>query len=381
MQAGYLIRSVDIEGTALHIDGDLNATVPIRVLGAPSSTKDLHFNSQKLSFTTDPVTGEWSSTLTYTAPQLNIPNLSTLDWKCLDDLPELQATYDDSAWTAADHSTTNNSITPLLTPTSLFGSDYGYNTGALIFRGHFTADGSETSLYLNTQGGWAFGSSVWIGDVYVGSWTGIDAEMANNSTYTLPNLVSGKKYILTVVVDNNGLDENWVVGPDLMKAPRGILNYELTGRNQSVITWKLTGNLGGEQYVDKVRILFVTRSFHSAVLTPHARFAALSTKVASTPSDKASHSPTPQTTNGPPAPPSKASPRRASLSTKLTSTSTSRTTTTSRSPSSSETRRSTALSPIIGPSCGLMGISLGSMPTILGHSRSILFPKVSFVMI
>jgi hypothetical protein len=33
----------------------------------------------------------------------------------------------------------------------------------------------------------------------------------------------------------------------------GILDYSLAGRDQSAITWKLTGNLGGEEYVDKVR--------------------------------------------------------------------------------------------------------------------------------
>lgn len=38
-----------------------------------------------------------------------------------------------------------------------------------------------------------------------------------------------------------------------MKSPRGILNYDLIGRPQSSITWKLTGNLGGEQYFDKAR--------------------------------------------------------------------------------------------------------------------------------
>jgi hypothetical protein len=60
-------------------------------------------------------------------------------------------------------------------------------------------------------------------------------------------------YVLTVIIDNNGLDENWVVGVDGMKQPRGILDYTLSGRNQSDITWKLTGNLGGEAYIDKVR--------------------------------------------------------------------------------------------------------------------------------
>jgi hypothetical protein len=38
-----------------------------------------------------------------------------------------------------------------------------------------------------------------------------------------------------------------------MKDPRGILNYSLDGHAQSDISWKLTGNLGGEAYIDKVR--------------------------------------------------------------------------------------------------------------------------------
>jgi hypothetical protein len=253
VEAGYLVRSIDIEGTALHINGDLNATVPIKVIGAPSSTKDLHFNGQKLSFTVDPVTGDWSSTLQYTAPKISLPDLSSLAWKYVDDLPEIQPSYDDSAWTKADHKTSNNSVFALETPTSLFGSDYGYNTGVLIYRGHFVATGNETRLTTWTQGGSAYGTSAWLGSTYLGSWPGIDASVAYNSTYTLPNLVRGKSYVFTILVDNNGLDENWVVGVEDMKSPRGILNYSLSERSQSAITWKLTGNLGGEQYIDKVR--------------------------------------------------------------------------------------------------------------------------------
>ena len=236
---------------ALHIEGDLNATVPIRVIGAPSNIKTLHFNSDKLSFTVDPVTGEWTSTLNYAEPKINLPDLSTLTWKYVDNLPEIQTSYDDSAWTVANYKTSNNPY-QLRTPTSLFSSDYGFNAGALIYRGHFVADGTETSFALSTQGGGAFGSSVWLNDVYVGSWTGIDKDRSNNSTYTLPNLVAGKAYILTIVVDNNGFDESWVVGTDEMKNPRGILYYDLVGRSQSTISWKITGNLGGEKYIDKV---------------------------------------------------------------------------------------------------------------------------------
>ena len=253
VQAGYLIRSVALNGGTLNINGDLNATVPIKVLGAPAGARELQFNGRKIDFTTNPVTGEWSSTLKYTAPDVNLPDLSSLSWKYVDNLPEIQPSYDDSAWTVADHTTTNNTIASLQTPTSLFGSDYGYNTGVLIFRGWFTAQGSESSLYLNTQGGSAFGSTVFLNSTYIGSWPGIDAASSNNATYTLPNLVAGKSYVFTILVDNNGLDENWSVGLDLMKDPRGILDYGLSGRDQSDITWKVTGNLGGESYVDKVR--------------------------------------------------------------------------------------------------------------------------------
>lgn len=252
IEAGYLIRSVSLSGTSLDIFGDLNATVPLKVIGAPSNISTIVFNGQSVNATQDKVTGEWSSTLTYTAPSFELPDLSTLDWKYLDDLPEIQAGYDDSLWTDANHTYTPNPVRNLTTPISLYSSDYGYHTGVSLYRGHFTANGSESSLYLHTIGGSAFGSSVWLNSTYIGSWGGIDADEDNNSTYTLPNLVAGKSYVLTVVVDNNGLDESGYTGDDEMKTPRGILDYNIDGR-QSGFTWKITGNLGGEQYVDKVR--------------------------------------------------------------------------------------------------------------------------------
>jgi hypothetical protein len=39
-----------------------------------------------------------------------------------------------------------------------------------------------------------------------------------------------------------------------MKTPRGILDYSLDGGHKlSDIKWKVTGNLGGENYVDRTR--------------------------------------------------------------------------------------------------------------------------------
>jgi len=94
---------------------------------------------------------------------------------------------------------------------------------------------------------------VFLNSTYLGSWPGIDAAEDHNDTYTLPNLVAGKSYVLTVLVDNQGLMENGFAGDDGMKTPRGILDFALDGQAPTAITWKLTGNLGGEQYIDKIR--------------------------------------------------------------------------------------------------------------------------------
>lgn len=242
-KAGYLLRTATINGDDLHLTGDINSTTTIEVIGSPLSGGSVYFNGEALPS---------SNIVTFTPPQVSIPSLSTLTWKSIDNLPELQPNYDDSAWTAA---TNTNSSNPrrLTTPTSLYASDYGYNTGSLIYRGRFTATGNESALSISTQGGSAFGHSVFLNGTLLGSWPGIDRDENYNQTVTLPNISAGSLYILTVVIDHMGLDENFSPGSDEMKNPRGILNYDLSGRPQSAISWKITGNYGGESYVDKTR--------------------------------------------------------------------------------------------------------------------------------
>ncbi|KAF2189615.1 glycoside hydrolase family 35 protein [Zopfia rhizophila CBS 207.26] len=253
LKADYLMRSAKVDGGTLALTGDLNATTPVEILGgAPSSLSSLTFNGEEFEFKTDK-NGVITANIDYPKPRLNIPQLNSLKWKYIDSLPEIQATYDDSKWTKADLKKTYNSLRPLTTPTSLYASDYGYHTGTLLYRGTFTATGSEKTLSLFTQGGSAFGMSAWLNGTFLGSWTGYDRAMNGNNTFTLPNLGSGKTYVITVVIDNMGLDENWTIGTETMKNPRGIMNYQLDGHNQSDVSWKLTGNLGGEDYKDLSR--------------------------------------------------------------------------------------------------------------------------------
>jgi hypothetical protein len=272
--AGYLLRNATVSGTALNIAGDLNATSSLEVLsGAPSGLTNLNFNGQSLKFKQDATTGIATARLIYTAPMISLPAFGNYPWKYRDSLPEIKNNYDDSAWTVCNLTQTLNPFVNNTTPVSLFSGDYGYSTGSLIYRGRFTATGSESTIYLQTQGGSAYGMSAWLNNTYIGSWAGIGIAANHKDTFTLPKTKAGQSYVLTVVLDHMGNDEHYYPGDGVssrslkhlytanvhqyantdMRTPRGILNYTLAGRPATAVSWKLTGNLGGENYADLVR--------------------------------------------------------------------------------------------------------------------------------
>lgn len=260
-KAGYLLRTATRVGTSLHLTGDLNATSTLEIVAGHPGSNDIYFNGIKVQGV-ESANSRLSATLTYSPPEFQIPDLTALEWKYIDSLPEIYASYDDSLWTRADHTNTTNTardnggtVLSLKTPTSLIAGDYGYHTGSLVYRGHFTANGNESSLYLSTQGGSGFGHSVWINSTYLGSFNGAGVPSGYNQTLGIPSgtLARGKHYVITVVIDHMGEETNWTPGYDTMKTPRGILDYALDGHRQSDVAWKVTGNLGGEQYVDQTR--------------------------------------------------------------------------------------------------------------------------------
>ncbi|KAF2089080.1 glycoside hydrolase family 35 protein [Saccharata proteae CBS 121410] len=252
-KAGYLLRNATVLGSTVALVGDLNTTASLEIIGgAPDKLSELTFNGDSIPFN-QTNTGSVLATLSYTEPSVKLPELSTTEWKYIDTLPEISSDYSDDDWTVASNAYSNNTVRNITTTTSLYASDYGYNTGVLLYRGHFDATGDESTLTLVTQGGSAFGMSAWLDSTYLGSYAGIDAATNATNTFTLPNLSAGTSHVITVVVDNMGLDEDWTVGSEEMKDPRGILDYTLTGHAASDVTWRLTGNLGGEDYADHVR--------------------------------------------------------------------------------------------------------------------------------
>lgn len=252
VKTGYLLRTAEVKNNCIYLTGDLNATSDIQVIGAPAHTSELTWNGQSLPFKQG-WDGVVSATATYKQPSITVPDLSKVGWKVIDSLPEIQSSYDDSLWTTADLTYSNNTIRNLTTPRSLYASDYGYNTGVLLYRAHFSANGNEKTFYIQTQGGSAFGHSLWLGDSFLGSFDGADVYTNWNMTVNLPALTSGQDYIITAVIDNNGLDEDWTVGSEGSKNPRGVLDYTLSGHDKSDVTWKLTGNLHGEDFEDVTR--------------------------------------------------------------------------------------------------------------------------------
>lgn len=250
VQAGYLLRTATIQGSTLALTGDINVTTAIEVVGYPSSVTGVSFNQFGPS-TAKNSRGVLGGIATYTAPTISLPVFTDLVWKVIDSLPEARH-YDDSNWVNA----ASTNPFPFVTPTSLYGSDYGFNTGNLVYRGHFTANGNEgnaSTLSVSCTGGLAFGLSVWLDDTFLGSWAGDALIESNQQTLTLPALTACQEVNLTVLVDTMGFEEAAPIGSNATKTPRGIMNYGLSGHASTDVTWKITGNLGGEGYVDKTR--------------------------------------------------------------------------------------------------------------------------------
>ncbi|QKX57235.1 uncharacterized protein TRUGW13939_04343 [Talaromyces rugulosus] len=248
---GYLMRSAKIVGTKLDLIGDINATTTIEVISAPTVIKSISFNGLAYPISK---TNLGSSTITvkYTSPGIKIPNISELEWKYVDSLPEIHSGFNDTLYTSLTRIESNNPRN-LSTPTSLYAMDYGYHTGSFIYRGHFIANGHEKSAWLNISGGNGYGHSIWLNQTFLGSWVG-EASIQNNvhNVKFSKELEQGKPYVLTVLIDHMGYDEE-APGTDAIKFPRGILNFDLSGHGQDDITWKMTGNFGGERYADLTR--------------------------------------------------------------------------------------------------------------------------------
>lgn len=244
----YLVRNATIKGSTLAITGDLKSgeTTDLEVL-APSSVRGVTFNGKSVKVSKT-ATGTLKGSVGVKDLSPKLPNLKTLEWKCTDSLPEIAVGFDDSKWTKADKTTTARPARyqPLGGKLMLYSDEYGYHQGESLvarvttgFDGWCRKFGVPRSireqchwrealcarvgnllccLWIETNlgsSGYNFGFSAFLNGAFLGSGQGRSGSDAAggidlvNATYTFPAGVIGTENVLTVVVDNMGLDEDW----------------------------------------------------------------------------------------------------------------------------------------------------------------------------
>ncbi|GJJ09054.1 hypothetical protein Clacol_003276 [Clathrus columnatus] len=254
----YLVRNVTIEGNELKLTGDLNRSTILTVF-APDNVRTVSWNGLPV----DELKQAQGSSSALTG-QLTMESLSSLqapqltNWKFADSLPEIKSDFSDKNWVTANHTKTNIIVPPQFGDGRvLYGCDYGFCEGAVLWRGHFIGTGQEKSVNLSIAGGTAFAASVWINDVFIKSTPGDNSTPSStDEVFEFPSgsVKVGKDNVITVVQDNTGLDESGSTTND-PKSPRGIQGFQLDVGN--ITTWKVQGKLGGyTNYPDKTRGIF-----------------------------------------------------------------------------------------------------------------------------
>ena len=121
----------------------------------------------------------------------------------------------------------------------LYVDEYGFHNGIHLWRAYFT--GSATGVFLNVQGGTAFGWSAFLNGQLVGSFLGSTSLEAGNLTLSFSNVTvdSTGQNVFLVIQDNSGHDETTGA-----LNPRGIINSTLLGNEFT--SWKVAGTAGGD---------------------------------------------------------------------------------------------------------------------------------------
>ncbi|WP_253767216.1 beta-galactosidase [Goodfellowiella coeruleoviolacea] len=183
------------------------------------------------------------------------------DWRHQAETPEADPGFDDSGWTAADHTTTVSPIKPKTLPV-LYSDDYGFHHGSVWYRGRFTATGAETAVSLNAITGKRGVYLVWLNGHYLGSAAGgvqADSEAPINpdpgrGDFAIPPglLAEGSTATLAVLVENMGHNDDWTAEDTRFKQPRGLFGATVAG-STAPIAWKIQGARGGEDLADPAR--------------------------------------------------------------------------------------------------------------------------------
>ncbi|KAL4934561.1 glycoside hydrolase family 35 protein [Aspergillus undulatus] len=249
----YLVRHADLSGSTLALRGDAEGETTLEVF-ASQEVEKVTWNGEDLTVSKTSY-GSLKAELA-APPTIELPPLS--GWKSSDSLPERFPDYDDSgkAWVEANHLTTPNPHKPATVPV-LYANEYGFHNGVRLWRGYF--DSSASGVFLNVQGGYAFGWSAWLNGHFLGSHLGNASIDQANATLTFPSNTlneDGTPNVLLIVHDDTGHDQTTGV-----LNPRGITEARLLSAENDdgnstapeFTHWRVAGGAGGESDLDPVR--------------------------------------------------------------------------------------------------------------------------------
>lgn len=149
----YFVRSASASGSTLSLYGDLNTTTDVYIAASPSYTS-FTWNNASIAPTK---TSFGLMKVTLPGPS-NVPTAPSITgWKWKDSLPEIAYGFDDSDWTTANDTFTNNTNKPFDPDYTgryvLYGQNYEFAIGSMIWRGHFDATGKETGMNISLSAG------------------------------------------------------------------------------------------------------------------------------------------------------------------------------------------------------------------------------------
>ncbi|KAJ5639594.1 uncharacterized protein N7484_007456 [Penicillium longicatenatum] len=248
----YLVRSASISSRVLHVSGDNNGTTTLEAFVGDVPINAIEWNGQRLATTKTPY-GSFTAQIPGTEDRsVSLPSLQ--NWRSADSLPETRPEYDDSNWITANKTSTLSPYAPLTLPV-LFSSEYGYYTGAKVYRGYFDGN-NQTAINITASGGFAFGWNAWLNGQLIGGHSGDPDLTTTGMALDLPaSLIKSEDNVVTVLVDYHGHDETSTAKG--LENPRGILGAYLIPGNPSTATgfkvWKIQGNAGGSRNIDPVR--------------------------------------------------------------------------------------------------------------------------------
>ena len=255
-----LVRTAALRGGVLALTGD--TTDPARLqVWAPSGVHTVKWNGSAVR--TAP-TADGSLVADQALPgaaPVQLPDLTKVTWHTTSGSPEAAPSFDDSGWQRADRTTTNSTTPPPAGQPVLTADDYGFHTGDVWYRGHYSGASDAATISLHYGGGGAGMLQAWLDGVHLGQdvlGTGVSSPPTSGSvTFTIPSgMRTDGPHTLAVMVRNDGHNEDGGVN-DAQKEGRGLISATMADATDASVTpdveWRIQGVRGGETPADPTR--------------------------------------------------------------------------------------------------------------------------------